>query len=231
MGTASTRLAGGLARRSPQRYRGVAMNEELTPPPNFALAAAIFEASLAILAVALGWWLAEPPLATFRASPMAFFLGATGAIPLLGLFALCVWWPVGPLASILRAVDHLLIPLFTQCRLVELAVISLLAGLGEEMLFRGVFQAGLADWVAPWLGDGPAAGHAADMLALAVVAVAFGLLHAVNAAYAVLAGLIGLYLGWLWLATGDLAAPITAHALYDFLAMVYLVKIRKKQTV
>jgi hypothetical protein len=203
------------------------MNEEFTPPPSFALAAALFEAAVALLAVALGWWLAIPPLGTFGGGPMAFFLGALGTLPLLGLLALCLWRPVGPLAHVLDAVDRLLMPLFKHCRLVELAVISLLAGLGEEMLFRGVFQAGIADWLARRLGGGPAALHVADGLALVMAAVAFGLLHAVNAAYAALAGLIGLYLGWLWLVTGDLAAPITAHALYDFLAMVYLVKIRK----
>jgi membrane protease YdiL (CAAX protease family) len=202
------------------------MNKEFSPPPNFPLAAAMFEGGLALVAIALGWWFAEPPLGSFQGTPQAFALGAAGTLPLLGLLALCLWRPVGPLAPILHAIDDLLIPLFEHCRLVELAVICLLAGLGEEMLFRGVLQAGIADWAARWLG-GPPQRHLADGLALAVTAVAFGLLHAVNAAYAVIAGLIGLYLGWLWLATGDLAVPITTHALYDFLALVYLVKVRR----
>jgi membrane protease YdiL (CAAX protease family) len=136
---------------------------------------------------------------------------------------------VGSLAPILHAIDNLLIPLFRDCRLVELAAISLLAGLGEEMLFRGVFQASIADWSVRWLGDAASARQMADALALGLVAVAFGLLHAVNAAYAVMAGLIGLYLGWLWLITGDLAVPITTHTTYDFLAMIYLVKVRLRK--
>ena len=41
-----------------------------------------------------------------------------------------------------------------------------------------------------------------------------------------LAGLIGLYLGWLWLAVGNLLVPIVVHALYDFVALMYLVKVR-----
>ena len=60
-----------------------------------------------------------------------------------------------------------------------------------------------------------------DWIAIVGVAILFGLLHAVNAAYAVLATLMGLYLGWLWMATGNLAVPIVAHAVYDFLALVF----------
>jgi membrane protease YdiL (CAAX protease family) len=47
--------------------------------------------------------------------------------------------------------------------------------------------------------------------------------------YLVLAGLIGLYLGGIWLATGNLLVPIIAHAMYDFVALVYFVKTRKKK--
>ena len=41
-----------------------------------------------------------------------------------------------------------------------------------------------------------------------------------------IAGLIGLYLGWLWMATGNLLVPIVTHTVYDFVVLVYLVKIR-----
>ena len=66
-----------------------------------------------------------------------------------------------------------------------------------------------------------------DWIALVGVAILFGLLHAVNVAYAVLAALMGLYLGWLWMATGNLAVPIVAHAVYDFLALVYILRGRR----
>jgi membrane protease YdiL (CAAX protease family) len=35
-----------------------------------------------------------------------------------------------------------------------------------------------------------------------------------------------LYLGWLWLASGNLLAPIITHGLYDFLALAYLTRRR-----
>ena len=69
-----------------------------------------------------------------------------------------------------------------------------------------------------------------DWMAIVSVAIVFGLLHAVNAAYAVLAALMGLYLGWLWMATGNLAVPIVAHAVYDFLALVYILNRRREDS-
>jgi len=40
--------------------------------------------------------------------------------------------------------------------------------------------------------------------------------------YALLAGVVGLYLGGLYLLTGNLLVPIVVHALYDVVALGYL---------
>ena len=64
------------------------------------------------------------------------------------------------------------------------------------------------------------------VLGLLAAALLFGLLHSITPAYAILAGLVGLYLGGLWLACGNLLTPIVAHGTYDFLALVYLVRVR-----
>jgi hypothetical protein len=93
----------------------------------------------------------------------------------------------------------------------ELALIATLAGLAEETLFRGVVQVGLTRVL-------PAAG------ALMVASAAFGLAHFVTRTYAVLAAIAGLYLGALYLLQGNLLVPIVAHALYDFVALMYLVR-------
>lgn len=203
------------------------MEEQFSPPPNFPLAAAMFEGSLSLLAVALGWLLARPPLEACEANPNALIGGALALLPLLVLLALCVWVPVRPFSNIVRIADELLKPLFLECTLVDMAVISLLAGVGEEMLFRGLLQPTLADWIIGPLHEWDSTGQVAAWLAAVVVAVLFGLLHAVNLSYAVLAGLIGLYLGGLLILTGNLAPAIIAHASYDFLALIYLIKIRK----
>ena len=112
----------------------------------------------------------------------------------------------------------MLVPLFRDCRLAELAIIATLAGIGEEMLFRGVIQAAAAQEIG---------GQRGVWLGLLLASVLFGLLHPITPTYAILAGLIGLYLGGLWLASGNLLTPVVAHGAYDFLALVYLVKVRR----
>lgn len=182
---------------------------------NFAFAAAAFEGSLVVVAIVLGWLLGSPPLATFRWVWGDVLLGLAATAPPLVVFWLCLRCPLGPFQEIVGILNEKLIPLFHGCRFVHLALIAVFAGLGEEMLFRGVVQAAVAAEIGPphgvWIG-------------LAVAAVLFGLLHAITPLYAALAGLIGLYLGWVWLATGNLLTPVISHALYDLLALLYLLK-------
>ena len=104
----------------------------------------------------------------------------------------------------------------------QLGVISFLAGLGEEMLFRGLLQDGLAHWLGNSFGLGEAAGL---WLAVGLASTLFGLLHWISPFYALVAGLIGAYLGWWRVQSGNLLGPIVAHALYDFVALVYLTKL------
>ena len=203
------------------------MEDQPLSPPGFALTAAIFEGSLAFLAVALGWLLEQPPLETFYFDKYAILLAPLLVLPPLLLMVLCMSHWFRPAADIRRVVDELLTPLFQQCTVAEMAIVSILAGVGEEMLFRGVLQAYFARWASnsqlplPW--HGPAA---AQWFAVVVTAVLFGWAHCVNRAYAVLAGVVGLYIGWLWMASNSLLMPIITHSLYDFLALLYLVKMR-----
>jgi membrane protease YdiL (CAAX protease family) len=204
--------------------------EGFPPSPHFALVAAIFEGGLAVIAVGLGWLLDIDPMATLRFAweHVGWALAAT--LPPLGLLGLCLICPWRPFRRLSRVVDEFMLPLLARCSLAELAVISTLAGLGEEMLFRGIVQAGMARWVEklsfPAAWPQPTVEAVAVAAGLAAAAVLFGLAHRITNLYAVLAGLIGLYLGCLWLWTGNLLVPIAVHALYDFLALVYLVKIR-----
>ncbi len=196
------------------------MDDDLPAPRNLALVAAVFEGGLAVAAVLLGWVVGEVPLATFRWSREAVGLGAAGMLPPLALLWLCLRLPIRPLAELRRVIDAQLVPMFADWRLLEFAIVAVLAGLGEEMLFRGVIQAALAEWI----------GGAIGMWAgLAAATLLFAFAHFITPTYAVVAGLIGLYLGWLWLASGNLLVPITTHAGYDLVALVYLVRIRPRR--
>ena len=76
---------------------------------------------------------------------------------------------------------------------------------------------GLNPAFARWLGSLPG---------LALASVLFGLLHPITAAYVVLAALIGLYLGCLFDLTESLLVVVVAHALYDFVLLVWMVRRR-----
>ena len=138
--------------------------------------------------------------------------GLLACMPLLvGLVAM-THVPWGPLARLDAFVRRHVVPLFAECRIWQIGLIALLAGVGEEALFRGVVQAGIGQY------------FGSPAWALAIASVLFGLAHLITPTYAVLAGLIGVYLGWLLLATGNLLTPIVAHAAYDFAAILYLIR-------
>jgi membrane protease YdiL (CAAX protease family) len=177
------------------------------------LLAILVEGGLIVLAWALGWLLDQLPLRTFSWNPAGALGGLLATVPMLVLFFLLLRWPVGPLLRIKRFSEEVLRPLLAPCSVLDLLGISVLAGLGEEMLFRGVLQGAFAAWLkSPWT-------------ALVLASVLFGLLHAVTLTYALLATLMGVYLGWLWyFCTDNLLAPVIAHTLYDFLALLFLLR-------
>jgi membrane protease YdiL (CAAX protease family) len=104
------------------------------------------------------------------------------------------------------------VPLFARCSVFEMAIIAILAGVGEELFFRGLLQTAIANTSSVWIG-------------LVVASAIFGLAHFLSRTYAILAGLIGLYLGVLFIAMDNLAVPVIAHALYDFVALVVLLRV------
>jgi len=59
---------------------------------------------------------------------------------------------------------------------------------------------------------------------LAIASIVFGLAHPMSVTYAVLAGAIGVYWGWLLMASENLLVPIVTHTAYDFVAIVYLTR-------
>ncbi len=198
------------------------MNEKLSPPPYFPLQAALFEAGLAVVAIVLGSIFDQSPCRTVQWTGTGLVLGVLAVLPLMGM--LFSWRQLSwrPAQSVWRVLEEVVVPLFRKCNWIEIALISILAGIGEELLFRGLLQTGVAEWSGDFLPHTPAGAMAGDWLAVVLVAIIFGALHAVNTAYAVLAAIIGIYLGSLFWATGNLAVPMVAHALYDFLALVYI---------
>jgi membrane protease YdiL (CAAX protease family) len=161
--------------------------------------------------VGLGRVLGVSPLAQLDPSWPSFLWGVLATLPLL---VALIWILNRPFGRLRRLVDFVvgeLGPTLASRSVAELALLAGLAGLGEELLFRGVVQAGLAR-LAP------------NSLALLSASVLFGLAHFATSTYAVVAGLMGLYLGGLFLLQGSLLAPVVTHALYDLVALLLVVQ-------
>ncbi|HMP78610.1 MAG TPA: CPBP family intramembrane metalloprotease [Pirellulaceae bacterium] len=156
--------------------------------------------------------------------------------PMLGTWTDGQWlavllWGIGgvvPIVLLLFALDRLPGKLFERMRrdtcdwvksmfshlsLFQMAIIALLAGICEELLFRWVLQDGLAyrlggdfGWLISWIA----------------VSLLFGLAHFMNATYFAVASVIGFWLGGLMIWSNTWWAPAIAHALYDFVALCYL---------
>lgn len=113
--------------------------------------------------------------------------------------------------------SELLGPVVSRVTITELVVVSLFAGLGEELLFRGFLQS--------WLGS-----HGL-LVALIVPNVLFGVLHWISRNYAVCSFCIGLYFSCLlhFADSVNLTALIIAHSLYDLVALLCLAREMRQQ--
>jgi uncharacterized protein len=183
--------------------------------------ALLFEGSLGLAALAIGWLAGHSPLIGMNSEPeyarhqiaaIGWGLVATG--PLLVALVVMERFPLGPLARLRELTSQVILQMFGGASIVQLALVSIAAGFGEELLFRGLVQAGLSRLFI---------GTPGILLALVVASVLFGVCHWLNTTYAILAMLAGAYFGLLLLITGNILTPIIAHATYDFLALVYLI--------
>jgi membrane protease YdiL (CAAX protease family) len=176
------------------------------------LLAVLVEGGLLVASSLLGWMLDQPPLRFFHWTFEAVGWGVGATVPLVALFFISFRRPFGPLKRIQRFSEEVIRPLMAPCSWIDLLGISTLAGLGEEMFFRGVLQTAFTRWFNVWIG-------------VAVTSVSFGLLHAITLPYAVLATVMGAYLGLVWLyADKNLLVIVITHALYDFVVLLWLLR-------
>jgi len=173
-----------------------------------------FEAWLLLAAAGLARLFHQPILAQVQWSARDAVLGSLAVLPLFGLF----WWTLrsarGPLVAVREFLEARVRPLFASWSLAELAVLSLLAGVSEEILFRGVIQGGLTKPLG-------------QPLAILAASLIFGACHPLTRAYFAIATGIGAFMSALWLLTGNLLTPIVTHALYDFVALAYFLRRRR----
>ncbi len=181
-------------------------------PRSLILFAFAFELALGLVGWGIAWG-AGLPLAEVLwpagGVAAAFGLGLVATLPLLALLAILVRSRRRPVVELLRKVKGLLRVLFAHGHIWQVAAIALAAGFGEEMLFRGALQPLFVQWTSPLVG-------------LIAASLLFGAVHAATPAYFLFATIVGLYLGSITLWTGEILSVSIAHALYDFLAIMYL---------
>jgi len=173
---------------------------------DFILLVAVLEAALVPLALLVAWLLEISLPDALGFDLYALLIAALATLPL--------WWMLQRLSrmksaavkNLYRWIEVQVRSMFAGASTLQLALISLLAGLGEELLFRGVMQPALQ------MATGGLGG-------LILASLLFGMAHWLNAAYVAFAFLMGLYLGLLYWLTGNLVIPIIVHGAYDFLAL------------
>jgi membrane protease YdiL (CAAX protease family) len=173
------------------------------------LIAIVFEGSLGLAGWGLCAWLDVPLAPRLMFSQDFWWRTVMASVPMLLLLAYVTRTRWKPLVELRNQVESLVGEFFRGVSWPGLAAVSIAAGVGEEVLFRGALQPLAERW---W---GPVAG-------LLTASLLFGLVHAVTRTYFVFATLVGLYLGILAAQFDDLAAPIAVHAIYDFVALLVL---------
>jgi membrane protease YdiL (CAAX protease family) len=179
----------------------------------FLFLASAFEGSLVLIALGLGWLLSVDPLAHWAWNGRALAWGLAGTVPLYLLFVVSYRTEHSGLKQIRELLLERLGPYLAACNAVDLLYLGMLAGVTEEILFRGVLQPWFeGNW--GWLGG------------LVFSNLVFALAHWVTPLYGLLAGLTGAYLGWSMDFSGErnLVVPVLIHGIYDFLAFTAVAK-------
>lgn len=175
------------------------------------------ELSLGVIAWIVGFITQERAGATLHWDAVDVAVGLTAVVPMYVFFL----WMLGSSTSLFqttrRTLEVSIRPLFDKWSILELAIISTLAGICEELFFRELIQGSLAGIMGP---------HTAVFAASLV----FGAFHLINAEYAIMTAIVGVYFGELWIFSDNLLTPIVTHGVYDFLALVYFLKIHRSPT-
>jgi membrane protease YdiL (CAAX protease family) len=181
---------------------------------DFFKSACYFEASLVLVAVFLGWVADIDPFENIYFSESVVAYGVIGTAPLFLMFLALEQMQGKSVANIRKLLLNTLGPGLHRYHWTDLFILAAIAGVSEELLFRGVIQ--------PWIET--SWGITAGLIGSNIV---FGLVHAVTPLYAVLAAVVGIYLGLSLDYGGDrnLLIPIIIHGFYDFLAFVALMRV------
>jgi len=131
-------------------------------------------------------------------------------LPVLGILFVTLRSKSKPFSRLKTELEEKIQPIFANCTVIDLVFISLLAGVGEELFFRGWMQNLLTVKFGLWFG-------------IILTSLIFGFAHYISKEYAIYASLMGIYLGLIYQVSENLYLVIAIHALYDFIALLCLI--------
>lgn len=172
-------------------------------------AAAVY---LALTALACGLaWLASIELGPLLAVDLkGLAIGVAAVVPMSAVFFIA--------PDLKDRVVDLLGPALAECRLWELMLLAGMAGVSEEILFRGTIEGWLLTY---------------DVVLAAVVTnLLFGAMHPITVAYFIIATGFGFYFSVLANLGPErnLTAPIVAHTVYDLVGFMLVARDYRKET-
>lgn len=167
-----------------------------------------FQGGIGVVGLGLVWWLGIPLQWQGLAPAEALLLGVLGA-GLTYLLLLLVSKIPGLFPDDLGRQMRGLYRFARSYSWPVLVALSVLAGVGEELLFRGAVQGLALDYLPSWA-------------AVLVAAVLFGAVHYVSFTYFVMATGLGLVMGSAYQLSGSLTLVMVWHAVYDMIAIYCL---------
>ena len=162
----------------------------------------LVQGTVVLLAVLLSLVLGVAPWRSISFAPIEIVLSVLGVLPMFLAF------------YVSGSLNDLVVRMFGRSlatlTVLDLALVSIVIGIGEEVLFRGVLQSAL--------------GRESLMFGIVTANALFAACHAVNKTYFVTAFFVGCYLSALMTAgdNDNLLRPIFAHSVYDFAAFLMI---------
>lgn len=166
--------------------------------------------ALVVLAMLLLWGLEISLPASTLDNFSAIGLGTVFACITFFMFWL-VYRFGGSFARTLLADLNRITALFRGLSWWQFAMLAALAGVGEELLFRGFLQV--------WLNQ-----YCSITIAIISTSVIFGLLHYLSHAYFISVTLMSIVFGVGYYLSGSLLMVMVWHGVYDFIALLAIMK-------
>lgn len=185
----------------------------------FILGGSLFSIAFIFIAFGVGWVLGVSPLEHLNWNWLDLFIGVAAALPMFLFFLISVRLPIPAFEKIKQFLLSELGPRIEHGSILELFILCIFIGLGEEMLFRGVLQS----WASQY----------GIVAAIVFTNLLFGIVHSVTRLYVVIAAIMGVYLSLLlvFFSPQNLLIPITTHTIYDFFCFVYILRVYRQQVI